>query len=323
MAKVRPEKFIWLDGKLVAWNDATVHFLTHSLHYGLGAFEGIRAYATGVTHPGGLAETAGPSAATGGAVFRLDEHIDRLYDSCHICMIEVPYARAELRQACVETLRRNGLSAGYVRPLVFLGDGSMGLGAMDPAVRVGISTYVWGTYLGAEGVQNGIRAKISSFTRGNLLASVPKGKICGQYVNSVLAKREVLKAGYDEAIMLDTAGYVAEATGENIFAVSKGRLYTPPLSSAILAGITRDSVLTLAQDLYIPSFEAPLTRDQLYLADEVFLTGTAAEITPVREIDNRRVGSGHPGPITRKLQETFFAVVRGDNPRYARWLTPI
>jgi branched-chain amino acid aminotransferase len=323
MAKVRPEQFIWLDGKLVPWNESSVHFLTHSLHYGLGAFEGIRAYATGVAHVSEAAEPAKTSAATGGAVFRLGEHIDRLFDSCHLCMIDVPFSRADVQKACVETLRANKLEAGYLRPLVFLGDGSMGLGAMDPQVRVGIATYVWGTYLGVEGLQNGIRAKVSSFTRGHVLSSLPKGKICGQYVNSVLAKREVVKAGYDEAIMLDTAGHVSEATGENIFIVSKGRLCTPPLSGAILAGITRDSVLTLAQDLGIPTAEVNLTRDQLYLADEVFLTGTAAEITPVREIDDRRIGAGQPGPITRRLQSAFFAAVRGDNPRYAHWLTTI
>jgi branched-chain amino acid aminotransferase len=316
MAKVRPEEFIWLDGKLVPWDASSVHFLTHSLHYGLAAFEGIRAYATGA------AETAA-SAAAGGAVFRLGEHIDRLFDSCHLCMIEVPYTRAEVQRACVEVLRANRMSAGYLRPLVFLGDGSMGLGAMDPQVRVGVAAYEWGTYLGVEGLHNGIRAKISSFTRGHLLGSVPKGKISGQYVNSVLAKREVIKAGYDEAIMLDSAGYVAEATGENIFAVIKGRLCTPPLSAAILAGITRDTVLTLAQDLGIPTAEVALTRDQLYLADEVFLTGTAAELTPVREIDDRRVKDGKPGPITKQLQTAFFAAVHGQTPRYARWLTPI
>jgi len=199
----------------------------------------------------------------------------------------------------------------------------MGLGAIDPPVRVGIAAYVWGTYLGEDGLKNGIRAKVSSFTRGHMLASLPKGKICGQYVNSVLAKREVLKGGYDEAIMLDTGGHVAEASGENIFAVVKGRLCTPPLSGAILAGITRDSVLMLAQDLGIPTAEVALTRDQLYLADEVFLTGTAAEITPVREIDDRRIASGQPGPLTRRLQSAFFEAVRGQNPRYAHWLTPV
>ncbi len=311
MAQVHPEKFIWLDGKLLAWGESTIHFLTHTLHYGLGAFEGIRSYQ----------QAAGADAA--GAVFRLNEHIDRLFDSCHVCLIDVPYTRQQVAQACVDTLRENGLAGAYLRPLVFLGDGSMGLGAMDPPVRVGIAAYIWGTYLGEDGLKNGIRAKVSSYTRGSLSSSLPKGKICGQYVNSVLAKREVLKGGYDEAIMLDSSGQVAEASGENIFAVIKGRLCTPPLSSAILAGITRDSVLTLAQDLGIPTAEVSLTRDQLYLADEVFLTGTAAEITPVREIDDRRVGAGRPGPVTKQLQAAFFDVVKGNNPRYAHWLTPI
>ena len=275
MAHVRPEKFIWLDGKLVPWNESVVHFLTHSLHYGLGAFEGIRSYSTS---PPAAEPAPDPAPSATGAVFRLGEHIDRLFDSCHVCMIDVPFSRAEVSAACVQTLRENGLTEAYLRPLVFLGDGSMGLGATDPPVRVGIAAYIWGTYLGEDGLKNGIRAKISSFTRGHMLASLPKGKICGQYVNSVLAKREVLKGGYDEAIMLDTAGHVAEASGENIFMVSKGRLCTPPLSGAILAGITRDSVLMLAQDLGIPTAEVALSRDHLYLADEVFLTGTAAEI---------------------------------------------
>ncbi len=313
MAQVRPEKFIWLDGKLVPWNESVLHFLTHSLHYGLGAFEGIRSYATG---PAG-------SASSGAAVFRLNEHIDRLFESCLICLIDVPFSREEVAKACVQTLRENGLSAAYLRPLVFLGDGSMGLGAMDPPVRVGVAAYVWGTYLGEDGLKNGIRAKVSSFTRGHMLSSLAKGKICGQYVNSVLAKREVVKAGYDEAIMLDTAGQVSEASGENIFAVIKGRLCTPPLSGAILAGITRDSILTIAQDLGIPTAEVGITRDQLYLAEEVFLTGTAAEITPVREIDDRRVGKGQPGPITQRLQAAYFEAARGQSARYAHWLTPV
>lgn len=308
MAKVNPEKFIWLDGQLQPWSESVVHLLTHSLHYGLAAFEGIRAYRQ---HDGS------------GAVFRLTEHIDRLFDSCHICTIDVPRSRAEISGACVELLRANGLTEGYLRPLVFLGDGSMGLGALDPPIRVGIAAYVWGTYLGEEGLKRGIRAKVSSFARSQQNCGLAKGKISGQYFTSVLAKREVVRAGYDEAIMLDSQGYVAEASGENIFAVCRGQLVTPPLSAAILAGITRESVLTLARDLGVPTAEAMLTRDQLYLAEEVFLTGTAAEITPVREIDDRRIGSGQPGPITQRLQTAFFDAARGKSPRHASWLTPI
>jgi len=235
----------------------------------------------------------------------------------------VPYSREQVNAACIETMRANGLAAAYLRPLVFLGDGSMGLGAMDPPVRVGIAAYVWGRYLGDEGIANGIRAKISSFGRNNMQVGLPKGKICGQYVNSVLAKREVIKAGYDEAIMLDTNGQVAEATGENIFAVIRGRIVTPPLSAAILAGITRDSVITLARDLGYQVLEEPIARDQLLLADEVFLTGTAAEVTPVREIDDRAIGTGKPGPVTQRIQQTFFAATSGQLHPYSRWLTPI
>lgn len=309
MAHIRPEKYIWLDGKLVPWDESHVHFLTHSLHYGLAAFEGIRSYEQ--TNQTGL-----------GAVFRLGEHIDRLFNSCKLCFIDVPFSRQQVVEACKETLRANGLRAAYLRPLIFLGDGSMGLGAMDPPVRVGISTYVWGRYLGDEGFSQGIRAKISSYTRNNMQVGLPKGKICGQYVNSVLAKREVLKGGYDEAILLDSSGMVAEATGENIFAVIRGKLVTPPLSSAILEGITRDTVLQLATALGIPTVESPIARDQLLLADEVFLTGTAAEVTPVREIDDRIIGEGRPGPITQQLQKTFLAVTSGQFPGYTHWLSP-
>lgn len=308
MSKVNPEKFIWLDGKLVPWNESLVHLLTHSLHYGLAAFEGVRCY----RQPDGK-----------GAVFRLTEHIDRLFESCHLCTIDVPRSRQEVIEACLVTLRDNGMSEGYLRPLVFLGDGSMGLGALDPPVRVAVVAYVWGTYLGEEGLAQGIRAKVSSFARSQHGSGLAKGKICGQYVTSVLAKREVVKGGYDEAIMLDAQGYVSEASGENIFAVLRGQLVTPPLSAAILAGITRETVLTLARDLGIPTSESMLTRDQLYLAEEVFLTGTAAELTPVREIDDRRIGSGRPGPITQRLQAAYFDVVRGKDPRYAGWRTKV
>jgi branched-chain amino acid aminotransferase len=314
MAKIHPEQFIWLDGKLVPWSEAQVHILTHTLHYGLGAFEGIRAYEQDAGEAG---------AGARGAVFRLDEHIDRLLASSAMCLIDVPFSKAQLVHACVETLRANGLRQAYLRPLVFLGDGAMGLGATEMPVRVAVATYVWGTYLGEEGLQRGIRAKVSSFARASLQSSLLKAKICGQYTNSVLAKREVVRAGYDEAIMLDSNGYVAEASGENIFAVIRGRLVTPPLSAAILEGITRDSVLALAAEHGIAADEKPLTRDQLYLADEVFLTGTAAELTPVRELDDRRIGTGNPGPITKRLQASFFDAARGRLPRYHHWLTPV
>lgn len=308
--KLKPVDKIWLDGTLVPFNQANVHILTHTLHYGVGAFEGIRAY----KRPDGR-----------GAIFRLDDHIDRLFDSCHICSMDVPFTRAQLAAACVETMRVNKMAEAYLRPLVFLGDGELGLGSTGNPVRVAVAVYEWGAYLGEEGLRRGIRAKVSSFTRGALNSTMSKGKICGQYVNSVLAKREALKAGYAEAILLDGNGLVAEASGENIFMVKRGKLKTPPLSSAILAGITRDTILTLARELSLTVEESTFARDELYLADEVFFTGTAAELTPVREIDDRQIGAGECGPVTRKLQDAYFEAVKGragtEKPVHPEWLT--
>jgi branched-chain amino acid aminotransferase len=308
--KLKPVDKVWVDGTLVPFSEAQVHVLTHTLHYGLGAFEGIRAY---------------KRADGSGAVFRLGEHIDRLFDSCHICTIDVPFSREQLVQACVDTMRANKMVEAYLRPIVFLGDGELGLGSLGNPVRTVIAVYEWGAYLGEEGLRRGIRAKVSSFTRGGLNSTMSKGKICGQYVNSVLAKREAIKAGYSEAILLDDRGLVAEASGENIFLVKKGRIKTPPPSSAILAGITRDTVITLAREHGITVEETPFSRDELYIADEVFFTGTAAELTPVREIDDRRVGAGECGPVTRKLQDAFFEVVKGragqEKPTHPNWLT--
>ncbi|MSP60957.1 MAG: branched-chain amino acid transaminase [Myxococcales bacterium] len=302
-----PVSKIWLDGKLVDWSAASVHVLTHSLHYGVAAFEGIRLY---------------PRGDGRSAVFRLEDHIGRLLDSCHICTLEPPFSRAELAGACLDTLRANRMTEAYIRPIIFLGDGGLGLGSRDVPTRVAVAAYQWGAYLGEDGVQTGIRAKVSSFTRGALNSAMSKGKISGQYVNSVLAKREVMRAGYEEAILLDAQGHVAEASGENIFIAKHGRLITPPLSSPILAGITRDTTITLARDLGITVEERTFARDELYIADEVFLTGTAAELTPVREVDDRRIGTGEPGSITRRLQETFFSLVRGAAPtRHAEWLS--
>jgi branched-chain amino acid aminotransferase len=299
---------IWLDGKLVDWNAATIHVLTHSLHYGVAAFEGIRCYS----------RTDGRSA-----VFRLDDHVDRLLDSCQICTLEPQYSREEIVRACLETLRANKMTEAYIRPLVFLGDGGLGLGSRDVPTRTAVAAYQWGAYLGDEGLSRGIRAKVSSYTRGALNASMSKGKITGQYVNSVLAKREVMKAGYDEAILLDAQGHVAEASGENIFFARRGRIVTPPLSSPILEGVTRDTVITLARELGIVVEERTFARDELYTADEVFFTGTAAEITPVMEIDDRRIGAGEPGAVTRRVQDAFFSVVKGAAvpARHADWLT--
>ena len=299
---------IWLDGEFVAWDDAQVHLLTHSLHYGLGAFEGIRAYkrANGKSY-----------------VFRLTEHIDRLFDTCKMTLLTPKYTRQQLSQACIETLRANNLEEGYLRPMIFLGEGAMGIYAPNNPVRSTVIAWKWGAYLGEEALKSGIRAKISSFARHHINVSLAKAKMMGQYTNSVLAKREAKLAGYDEAILLDSNGYVSEGSGENIFVVKKGVLHTPDLSSSILEGITRDTVITLAREMKIPVEEGRITRDQLWLADEVFFTGTAAEITPVREVDNRAIGEGTMGPITKRLQTTFFELVRGSATGHSEWLTPV
>lgn len=300
---IKAEK-IWLDGKLVAFDDAKVHVLTHALHYGIGVFEGIRAYKT---------------ADGRSAVFRLREHIQRLYDSAHIMLMPISYAPEELERASVEVLKANRLEAGYIRPLAFFGSGSMGVGASNP-VQVMVAAWTWGAYLSEEGLKKGIRAKVSSFTRMNVHGQVVRAKVSGQYVNSFLATREAALAGYEEAILLDNEGYVAEGSGENIFIVKNGVLQTPPLSSPVLNGITRDSILRIAKDNGVPVKEEKFTRDTMYLADELFMTGTAAEVTPVREVDNRRVGKGEPGPVTKLLQDSFFKAVRGEEPRYREWL---
>ncbi|AGC44759.1 branched-chain amino acid aminotransferase [Myxococcus stipitatus DSM 14675] len=300
---------IWLDGQLVKWDEGQVHVMTHALHYGLGVFEGIRAYRT---HDGRL------------AVFRLREHIQRLFDSAHICMLKMPFTEDQLVDACLDLLRKQKdlfANGAYLRPVAFMGDGAMGLGAVNPT-RVAVTAWDWGAYLGDKGVREGIRAKVSSFTRMHVNVNMVRGKISGQYVNSILAKREAVLAGYDEAILLDISGFVAEASGENIFMVNKkGVIKTPPLSSPILDGITRDTVLKMLRDSGRVVDEVTFTRDALYICNEIFLTGTAAEITPVREVDNRSVGAGKPGPIGTFVQETYFRTVRGMEPRYAEWLT--
>jgi branched-chain amino acid aminotransferase len=299
------EKKIWLDGKMVPWDKAQVHVLTHTLHYGLGVFEGIRCYSC----------TDGRSA-----IFRLPEHVERLFDSARAMEMDIPFSPQEIREACCRILKVNGMKDGYIRPLVFIGDGVMGVHPMNNPIRVSIIAWKWGAYLGDEGLKKGIRVKVSSYTRHHVNVMMTKTKTCGNYVNSILAKREVIRDGYDEAIMLDTAGYVSEASGENIFLVKRGRIKTPSLTS-ILPGITRDSVLKIARDLGVEVVEQRFTRDELYLADEAFFSGTAAEITPIREVDNRRIGEGRPGPITRKIQESYFRAVKGEAEGYRSWLT--
>jgi len=293
---------IWMDGELVDWDDANVHILTHTLHYGSGVFEGIRAYET----------DRGP------AVFRLRDHLRRMFDSAKLLHIDIPFSLEQLVEGTRETVRFNNVDSCYIRPLVYLGYGEMGLNPLASPVNVAIAIWPWGTYLGDEGLKHGVRMKVSSWRRmdPNINPSAAKGT--GIYVNSILAKVEAIKAGYDEAILLNTHGFVSECTGENLFIVRDGKLLTPPLSSGALDGITRDSVMTIARDFGIEVHEADLVRSDLYLADEAFLTGTAAELVPMRSVDDREIGE--PGPVTRKIQEMYFATVHGDVDQYKGWL---
>ena len=296
---------IWMDGKLVPWDEANVHVLTHTLHYGVGVFEGIRCYA---------------NADGQGAVFRLPEHMRRLDDSAKILRMDMPWNVEQLTAAVMETLRANGLHEAYIRPLAFLGEGAMGLYPSNNPTHVSIAAWPWGAYLGDEGLANGIRARVSSYIRPHVNSAMTKAKACGQYINSYLAKMEAKSVGCDEALFLDTEGYLCEASGENVFIVRDGRIKTPPLGS-VLPGITRDSVITIARDLGYELVEQRFTRDELYVADEMFMCGTAAEITPVREVDDRTIGAGKPGPVTKAVQETYFRAVKGAEDRYRGWLT--
>jgi branched-chain amino acid aminotransferase len=305
--KIKPSQLIWMDGKLVPWADAKIHVLTHSLHYGVAVFEGIRCY---------------PQPDGRGAIFRLKEHVRRLFESAHICLMELPYTKEQVTEACKEVMRANKMNEGYLRPIAYYADGLMGVGAVNP-VCLTVATWFWGAYLGEEGLRKGIRAKISSYTRMHMNSDPTRAKVTGHYLNSVLAKREALMSGYDEAILLDQQGYVGEATGENIFLVRDGIVYTPPVAGGILEGITRESIIRIARDKGIQVEERRFSRDYLYCADEAFMCGTAAEITPVREVDDRRIGQGEMGPVTKEIQNTFFRAVRGHEPRYAEWLTPV
>ncbi|MET0149475.1 MAG: branched-chain amino acid transaminase [Acidimicrobiales bacterium] len=296
---------IWMDGELVAWEDAKIHVLTHTLHYGCGVFEGIRAYET----------------SRGPAVFRLDDHIDRLFNSAAIYMIDVPFDRDQLIAATLETVRVNEVRSCYIRPLVYLGYGEMGLNPLPCPVNVAIAIWPWGTYLGDEGIQNGIRLKISSWRRHDPNTMPPAAKGTGMYINSSMAKVEALKAGYDEAVMLSPQGNVSECTGENIFVVNDGAIVTPPTSAGALEGITQDSVRRIAEDLGVDYRVENLLRSDLYTAEEAFLSGTAAEVVPIRSVDDRELGD--PGPITRQIQETYFAAVRGEDDRYKDWLSHV
>lgn len=292
-------EYIWFDGKFVKWEEAKVHVLTHTLHYGLGVFEGIRVYECEKNLSG---------------IFCLSWHVQRLFESAKIVGIKIPFEEKELEDAIVETVRINSVKSGYIRPIVFIGDGDMGLYAYTNPVHVAIAVWPWGTYLGEEGLKNGIRAKISSFQRHYVNSSMAKAKVCGYYVNSILAKKEAKELGYDEAILLDSNGFVSEGAGENIFVVKDSKVFTPPPKS-ILPGITRRVVMMFFKDFQIDCVERDITRDELYIADEAFLTGTAAEITPIREIDGRKIGNGD-FKITRMIQQKYFNVVRGKDEKY-------
>ena len=295
---------IWYDGKMVAWRDATVHVLTHTLHYGMGVFEGVRAYKT----------------PQGPAIFRLADHTERLLNSAKIFQMNVPFDHATLMQAQLDVIKANSLESCYLRPLVWIGSDKMGLGARGNKIHVAIAAWPWGAYLGEEGLTKGIRVKTSSFTRHHVNVSLVRAKACGYYINSILANQEVTINGYDEALLLDTEGYVSEGAGENVFIVKKGKIYTPDLASC-LDGITRASAIQIAQDLGYQVIEKRITRDEMYCADEAFFTGTAAEVTPIRELDDRPIGQGGRGEITQKIQEVFFDAVNGKNTKYHDWLT--
>jgi len=301
---VEATKKIWMNGSFVEWDDAKVHILTHSLHYGTAVFEGIRCYNT----------DGGP------AVFRLHEHVGRLFDSAHICQLDMPFTRERVTEAILETIRVNKIDACYIRPLVHIGYGAMGVYPKGNPVEMSIAVWPWGSYLGEEALQKGIRVRVSSFIRQHVNTTMVRSKTTANYANSLLAKREALKDGYDEAMLLDTDGYVAEGSGENVFIVRKGLIKTPPLTS-ILEGITRDAVMQIATDRGLRLVEDRFTRDELYIADEAFFTGTAAEITPIREVDSRTIGEGKPGSVTRELQSAFFDIVHGRDSRHGDWLT--
>ena len=297
---------IWKDGQMVDWRDATLHMLTHSLHYGMAVFEGVRAYNT----------------ANGTAIFRLKEHTQRLFNSAKIFQMKVPFDMETIMNAQLEVVRANKLESCYLRPLVWIGSEKMGVSARGNTIHVGIAAWPWGAYLGEEGLAKGIRVKTSSFTRHHVNISMVRAKASGYYINSILANQEVTADGYDEALLLDTEGYVSEGAGENIFIVKSGKIYTPDLASC-LDGITRDSVVTIARDLGIEVIEKRITRDEVYCADEAFFTGTAAEVTPIRELDGREIGAGSRGPVTEKIQSMFFDIVGGKADKYKHWLTRV
>jgi branched-chain amino acid aminotransferase len=297
---------IWMDGELTDWENANVHIFTHTLHYGLGIFEGIRCYET----------DKGP------AIFRLEEHVQRLFKSAHIFMLQIPFSEEEIAKAIIETIKVNKLKECYIRPLVYIGNGGMGLYVKDNPIKVAIAVWPWGSYLGDDGISNGIRVKTSSFVRSHVNSNMARAKVCGYYVTSQLAKKEAISCGFQEALFLDTEGYVSEGSGENVFIARKDSIKTTPLTS-ILEGITRESVMRIARDEGIAVTESRFTRDEVYICDEAFFTGTAAEITPIIELDSRSIGTGKPGKITKHIQDIFFDTVKGKKSKYSDWLTYI
>ena len=299
---------IWMDGQMVEWRDAKIHVLTHTLHYGCGAFEGVRAY-------------KGDDGST--AIFRLEEHTTRLFNSAKILRMVIPFTKEEVMQAQIDVIRANKLESGYLRPLTWVGDRKLGVSTKGNDIHLMVAAWPWGAYLGDEGMKRGIRVKISSYTRHHVNITMTQAKAVSNYTNSILANREATDDGYDEAVLLDASGFVSEGAGENIFVIKDGAVYTPDLSAGALNGITRNTVLHICKDLGLELIQKRITRDEVYISDEVFFTGTAAEVTPIREIDRIEIGSGSRGPITEKIQSAFFDIVNGRNPKYAHWLSKV
>ncbi|CAM3468222.1 branched-chain amino acid transaminase [Paracidovorax anthurii] len=298
---------IWMDGRMVEWRDAKVHVLTHSLHYGCGAFEGVRAYET----------------PRGPAIFRLQEHTERLFNSAKILRMRIPFTQDEVNEAQRAVVRDNGLASCYLRPLTWIGSQKLGVSPKGNPIHLMVAAWAWGAYLGEEGLQRGIRVKTSSYTRHHVNITMTQAKAVSNYTNSILANMEAVDDGYDEALLLDASGFVSEGAGENVFVVKNGVVYTPDLSAGALNGITRNTIFHICQDLGIELVQKRITRDEVYIADEAFFTGTAAEVTPIRELDRLAIGAGGRGPVTEKIQGAFFDIVNGRNPKYAHWLTPV
>ncbi len=296
---------IWMDGKMVEWRDAKIHVLTHTLHYGCGAFEGVRAYKT----------------VNGTAIFRLQEHTDRLFNSAKILRMKLPFTKEEVSEAQKAVVRENHLESGYIRPLTWIGSQKLGVSPKGNSIHLMVAAWTWGAYLGEEGLKRGIRVKTSSFTRHHVNITMTQAKAVSNYTNSIMANMEATDEGYDEALLLDPSGFVSEGAGENIFVVKDGVIYTPDLSAGALNGITRNTVFHIAKDLGLEIVQKRITRDEIYICDEAFFTGTAAEVTPIRELDRIEIGAGSRGPITEKIQSAFFDIVNGKNSKYAHWLT--